>query len=101
MGQLVSGYIDFAERQAERRQPITMADWVKHLDKILIATSEELLQDAGKISHQQAVDKAATEYKKYHAKTLSNAEVDYLNSIKIIEKKLPLTKDKKDEKNFR
>ena len=101
MGQLVSGYLDFAERQAERRQPMTMADWVKHLDKILIATSEELLQDAGKISHQQAVDKAATEYKKYHAKTLSNAEVDYLNSIKIIEKKLPLTKDKKDEKNFR
>ena len=39
--------------------------------------------------------------KKYHDKTLSNAEVDYLNSIKIIEKKLPLTKDKKDEKNFR
>lgn len=97
MGQLVSGYLDFAERQAERHQPMTMVDWVKHLDKILIATGEELLQGAGKISHQQAVNKATIEYQKYQAKTLSDVEVDYLNSIKKLEKKLPLTKGKKDE----
>ena len=97
MGQLVSGYLDFAERQAERHQPMTMVDWVKHLDKILIATGEELLQGAGKISHQQAVNKATLEYQKYQAKTLSDVEVDYLNSIKKLEKKLPSTKGKKDE----
>ena len=97
MGQLVSGYLDFAERQAERHQPMTMVDWVKHLDKILIATGEELLQGAGKISHQQAVNKATIEYQKYQAKTLSDVEVDYLNSIKKLEKKLPSTKGKKDE----
>ena len=54
MGQLVSGYLDFAERQAER---------------------------------EQAVDKATDEYKKYKARTLSTVEEDYLNSIKILEKK--------------
>lgn len=97
MGQLVSGYLDFAERQAERHQPMTMVDWVKHLDKILIATGEELLQGAGKISHQQAVNKATIEYQKYQAKTLSDVEVDYLNSIKKLEKKLPSKKGKKDE----
>lgn len=97
MGQLVSGYLDFAERQAERHQPMTMVDWVKHLDKILIATGEELLQGAGKISHQQAVNKATLEYQKYQAKTLSDVEVDYLNSIKKLEKKLPSKKGKKDE----
>ena len=97
MGQLVSGYLDFAERQAERHQPMTMVDWVKHLDKILIATGEELLQGAGKISHQQAVNKATIEYQKYQAQTLSDVEVDYLNSIKKLEKKLPSTKGQKDE----
>ena len=35
MGQLVSGYLDFAERQAEREQPMTMQDWANHLDRIL------------------------------------------------------------------
>ena len=35
MGQLVSGYLDFAERQAEREIPMTMEDWTKHLDGIL------------------------------------------------------------------
>ena len=38
MGQLVSGYLDFAERQAEREQVMTMEDWVKHLDNILTVT---------------------------------------------------------------
>ena len=35
MGQLVSGYLDFAERQAEREQAMTMQDWSEHLDRIL------------------------------------------------------------------
>lgn len=40
MGQLVSGYLDFAERQAQREQVMTMEDWVKHLDNILAVTGE-------------------------------------------------------------
>ena len=43
MGQLVSGYLDFAERQAERQIPMTMSDWSRHLDGILTATGEKLL----------------------------------------------------------
>jgi len=43
MGQLVSGYLDFAERQAEREIPMTMEDWAKHLDGILTSTGENLL----------------------------------------------------------
>lgn len=54
MGQLVSGYLDFAERQAEREQPMTMNDWAAYLDKILTMTGEQLLQDAGKVTHEQA-----------------------------------------------
>ena len=87
MGQLVSGYLDFAERQAEREIPMTMEDWAKHLDGILTSTGEKLLIGNGTVSHDQAMDKAQTEYKKYKAKTLSSVEQDYLNSIKQLEKK--------------
>lgn len=85
MGQLVSGYLDFAERQAEREQVMTMEDWVKHLDNILTVTGEELLVSNGSISHTQAMKKAETEYKKYKAKTLSDVERDYLDAIKELE----------------
>ena len=85
MGQLVSGYLDFAERQAEREQPMTMADWAKHLDGILVSTGEKLLIGAGSVSHETAMEKAETEYKKYKAKTLSDVERDYLESIKQLE----------------
>ena len=87
MGQLVSGYLDFAERQAEREQTMTMRDWAEHLDLILTMSGEQLLQGNGSISHKQAVDKATDEYKKYKERTLSSVEEDYLNSIKILEKK--------------
>ena len=87
MGQLVSGYLDFAERQAEREQAMTMRDWAEHLDRILTMSGEQLLQGNGSISHKQAVDKATGEYKKYKARTLSTVEEDYLNLIKILEKK--------------
>lgn len=86
MGQLVSGYLDFAERQAEREQVMTMEDWVKHLDNILTVTGEQLLVGNGSISHTQAMKKAETEYKKYKAKTLSDVERDYLDAIKELEK---------------
>lgn len=87
MGQLVSGYLDFAERQAEREVPMTMEDWAKHLDGILTSTGENLLVGNGTVSHLQAMEKAQTEYKKYKAKTLSSVEKDYLDSIKLLEHK--------------
>jgi hypothetical protein len=87
MGQLVSGYLDFAERQAEREVPMTMEDWAKHLDGILTSTGENLLTGNGTVSHLQAMEKAQSEYKKYKAKTLSSVEKDYLDSIKLLEQK--------------
>lgn len=87
MGQLVSGYLDFAERQAEREQAMTMKDWAGYLDKILTMSGEQLLQGNGSISHKQAADKATGEYRKYQARTLSAAENDYLDSIKMLEQK--------------
>lgn len=87
MGQLVSGYLDFAERQAEREQPMTMQDWSEHLDRILTMSGEQLLIGNGNASHKQAIDKATGEYRKYKARTLSEVERDYLDSIQLLEQK--------------
>jgi len=95
LGQIVSGYLDFAERQAEKKIHMKMEDWVKHLDGILSATGEKLLLDAGKISHKQANEKAKIEYKKYQQKTLSEVEKAFLNSINETEKKIIKNTDEK------
>ena len=87
MGQLVSGYLDFAERQAEKEVPMTMDDWAKYLDRILTSTGEQLLMDGGKVSHLEAMEHATTEYRKYKQRTLSDVEQDYLAAIKAISDK--------------
>ena len=87
MGQIVSGYLDFAERQAERQQTMTMNDWAMHLDKILTMSGEKLLQGAGQVSHQQAIEHATNEYKKYQQRTLSQVEKDFLDNIKTLPNK--------------
>lgn len=85
LNQLVSGYLDFAERQAEREQIMTMADWVEHVDRILLATGEDLLAGNGSISQKQMSEKVEAEYKRYQSKTLSQVEKDYLTEIKQLE----------------
>lgn len=62
---IVSGYLDFAEMQANRNIPMTMEDWARHLDRILTATEHEILTNAGKISMEVAKEHAETEWEKY------------------------------------
>lgn len=57
-----------------RHNPIHMADYIKHLDRVLSTTGEKLLEGAGTVSHQQAMAKAEQEYRKYQAQTLSPVE---------------------------
>ena len=82
---LVSGYLDFAERQAQREVKMTMKDWREHVDRILGATGEDLLIGNGRVSRGMMVDKVNQEYRKYSSKTLSQVERDYLAEIKNIE----------------
>ncbi len=88
LNNLVSGYFDFAEVQAIRHNRMHMSDYVEHLDKVLSSTGEKLLDNAGSVSHKQAVDKALDEYRKYQVLTLSPVEKAYLETIKSIEKKV-------------
>lgn len=86
MGQIVSGYLDFAERQAEKEIPMTMKDWAQHLDRILTSTGEQLLEGNGSVSHEKAIEKATNEYKKYQQKTLSEVEMAFLESVETLNK---------------
>lgn len=87
LNNIVSGYFDFAEIQALRHRPMFMEDYVRQLDNILSANGDELLVGSGTVSHEEAMDKAPAEYRKFQVKTLSPVEQDYLESIKMIENK--------------
>ncbi|MFH1066812.1 MAG: virulence RhuM family protein, partial [bacterium] len=62
---IVSAYLDFAELQAMSRRPMTMQDWITKLDDFLKLTERKILTHAGKISHEQAMLKANTEFEKF------------------------------------
>jgi len=74
---IVSAYLDLAERRAMARVPMTMEDWVNHLDLILQADGNQLLKDAGKISAQIAEDHALSEFEKYRIIQDKLFESDY------------------------
>ena len=87
LNHLVSGYFDFAEISAIEHRPMYMSDFISQLDSILTSGNRKLLTDAGKISHDRAMQKAKEEYRKYQQETLTPVEKEYLKSIKGIEKK--------------
>ena len=62
LGLLVEQYLAFAETMAQQQTPMYMKDWAARLDSILQLNGRELLNHAGKISHQKAVEKANNEY---------------------------------------
>ena len=88
LNNLVSAYFDLAEINAMEEKPMTMADYIRELDNILGSTGRKVLEGAGKVSHKQATEKAVLEYRKHKAKTLSEVERDYLESIKDVGKKM-------------
>ena len=86
LNNLVSGYFDFAEINAIEHRPMYMSDYISQLDAILSSGNRELLTGSGKISHDQAMNKAKAEYRKFQQAALTPVEQAYLNSIKGIEK---------------
>ena len=81
---LVSAYLDLAELQALRRKPMYMKDWIARLDDYLRMTDSEVLQNAGKVSHALAEQKAKEEYQKYkqmQSMELSPVEEAFVASI--------------------
>lgn len=99
LGNLVSGYFDLAEISAIEHKPMYMRDYIEQLDRILSSGHRALLQGAGKMSREEALDKAKAEYRKYQVKTLSPVEEAYLETLKKIEKSAKkAAKDRTDSK---
>lgn len=88
LNNVVSAYFDIAELRALDGKHTTMQDYLEQLDKLVSSMDRAVLQHAGTVSKIEAEKKAHEEYRKYQAKTVSEVEKDYLNSMKTLEKKV-------------
>lgn len=86
---MVSQFLDFAELQALDENPMKMQDWIEALDNQIVMTKRKILEDNGKISHEQAIKKAEKEYDLYRQKQLANLKSDFdlfMQDVKNLEK---------------
>lgn len=98
LNRMVTAYLELAELQALNRKPMYMKDWIERLDDFVRMTGNNILQNAGTVSHAQALKKASVEYEKYKEKTkndLSEGEKDFIKQIENTSKKLNLKNPKK------
>jgi hypothetical protein len=93
LNRIVSMYLDYAEMQAKNGKVMYMKDWVQRLDAFLQFNEQAILQNAGKISHELAIQKAESEYEKYRLKQIADFESDFEQEVKKVK---PTTK--KDKK---
>lgn len=91
LNRIVTAYLELADIQAMNQTPMYMKDWAVRLDEFLRMTGKELLDNAGMISHEKALQKAHQEYKKYKERTkneLSYGEKDFINFLEVQSKQL-------------
>jgi len=91
LNRMVNGYLEIAEIQALNQIPMTMKDWREKLDEFLKITGKNILQNAGKISHEEAMKKAKSEYSKYQEITknqLSEVEKHFIKQMEKTNKHL-------------
>jgi hypothetical protein len=91
LNRIVTAYLELAELQALNRKPMYMSDWIDRLNDFLKMTGREILSHSGKITHQQAIEKAKEEYEKYKQRNineLSKVESDFIKQIEVGENRL-------------
>lgn len=81
---LVSQFLDFAELQALEQRAMTMNDWINELDNQIIQNKRKLLEGNGKISHQEAMEKAEKEFKIYRDREMQQLESDFDKMVKLL-----------------
>ncbi len=94
---LVSQYLDFAEIQALQQVPMRMQEWIEKLDELMKLSGRQLLVGKGTISHEEAKQKAVSEFEKYRKMEMLQYESDYDRAIKELiqkENSLPEAGDK-------
>ena len=81
---LVSQFLDFAEFQALEQQAMTMNDWINELDNQIVQNKRKLLEGKGKISHQEAIEKAEREFEIYREREMRQLESDFDKMVKML-----------------
>jgi len=78
LNRIVTMYLDYAELQAQRRQPLYMRDWQEKLDAFLRFNEQEVLRDAGRVSMEVAKQLALEAYEKFdaHRRALEALQAD-------------------------
>jgi hypothetical protein len=76
LNRIVTAYLEFAELQAMRRRPMYMSDWIAKLDEFLRISDREVLDHAGRVSHEQAKGKAEAEFPMYVVFGLDETKVN-------------------------
>jgi len=92
LNNLVEQYLIFAEGQAMRRIPMTMKDWITKLHGFLELNDRNILTNAGKVSHELAIEFAENEYDKFHKNRLSQQGSegnDFEKAVSLVEKNKP------------
>jgi len=85
LNNLAEQYLIFAEGQAIRKKTMHMKDWIEKLDGFLTLNDRQIFTNAGKISHQLAVDMAEIEYEKFNQNLINSIESDFDKEIKKIQ----------------
>ncbi len=88
LGLLVEQYLAFADTMAQQQTPMYMKDWIARLDGLLQLNGRELLNHAGTISHQMAIDKSENEFQKYKIEQTTIEKEQSLKEIEADIKKL-------------
>lgn len=91
LNRMVTAFLEIAEIQAISRQVMYMRDWVERLDGFLKLTNKNILDNAGSISHHDAIVKAHQAYESYKEKTkndLSQVENDFIKQLETETKQL-------------
>lgn len=82
LNRIVVMYLDYAEDRAARMIPMTMKNWIEKLDDFLKFNDYEVLKDAGKISHEEAISYAEKEFDKFRIIQDKNFESDFDKEVK-------------------
>ncbi|RDU59302.1 virulence RhuM family protein [Helicobacter marmotae] len=77
LNRIVSAYFEFAELSALKRETKTMQEHLDKLNSFLEFSGRAVLQNAGNISHEKAMQKAHKEYNLYKQKTKEEVEIAY------------------------
>ncbi len=86
LDRFVTMYLDYAEDQAERGIPMTMADWATKLDAFLQFNERDLLDHPGKVTAEIAKAFAESEFEKYRIVQDRLFESDFDRAIKQLPK---------------